>query len=86
MHDRRITHRSNQRAFFQMKLSIEATVAGAVAVAFAVLSMAVIAQEESERGTPTNNPVLSHMTAQEFNNTPSAPLGERSESQLLAQY
>jgi hypothetical protein len=45
-----------------MKLSIEATVAGAIAIAFAVLSMAVIAQE-GERGTPTNNSVLSHVTA-----------------------
>ncbi len=69
-----------------MKLSIEATVAGAVAVAFAVLSMAVIAQEQTERGTPTNNSVLSHMTAREFNSSSSAPLGRRSESQLLAQY
>ncbi len=46
-----------------MKLSIEATVAGAVAIAFAVLSMAVIVQEQGERGRPTNNSVLSHVTA-----------------------
>jgi len=50
-----------------MKLSIEATVAAAVAVAFAVLSMAVIAQEHGERGTggatgysPTTTAVLSY--------------------------
>jgi hypothetical protein len=46
-----------------MKLSIEATVAGAIAIAFAVLSMAVIAQEQGTRGTPTNDSVLSHVTA-----------------------
>ena len=62
-----------------MELSIEATVAGAVAVAFAILSMAVIAQEQGERGTAPNNSVLGHMTAP-------VALGERSESQLLAQY
>jgi hypothetical protein len=27
------------------------------------LSMAVIAQEQGERGTPTNNSVLTHVTA-----------------------
>jgi hypothetical protein len=69
-----------------MKLSIEATVGGAVAAAFAILSMAVIAQEQGEHGTPTNNSVLSHMTARGFNSSSSAPLGGRSESQLLAQY
>jgi hypothetical protein len=51
----------------RMKLSIEATVAAAVAVAFAVLSMAVIAQEHGERGTgsatgysPTTSAALSY--------------------------
>jgi hypothetical protein len=33
-----------------MKLSIEATVAAAVAAGFAVLSIAAIAQEQGERG------------------------------------
>jgi hypothetical protein len=54
-----------------MKLSIEATVAAAVAVAFAVLSMAVIAQEHGERGTrgatgysPTTSAVLSYASLQ----------------------
>jgi hypothetical protein len=69
-----------------MKLSIEATVGGAVAAAFAILSMAVIAQEQGERGTAPNNSVLSHMTARGFDSSSSAPLGGRSESQLLAQY
>jgi len=52
-----------------MKLSIEAKVAAAVAVAFAVLSMGAIAREQSERGTaarnwygPTNSPGLSEMS------------------------
>jgi hypothetical protein len=69
-----------------MKLSIEATVGGAVAVAFAVLSMAVISQEQGERGTPTNSALLSHITARGFNSSSSASIGETSESQLLAQY
>jgi hypothetical protein len=69
-----------------MKLSIEAKVAVAVAVAFAGLSVGAIAQEQSRRGTQTNNSVLSHMTARAFNSSSSAPLGGRSESQLLAQY
>jgi len=69
-----------------MKLSIEATVAGAVAVAFAVLSMAVIAQEQTERGTPTNNSVLSHMTARGFNSSSSVPLAGGSEIGVLGLY
>jgi hypothetical protein len=50
-----------------MKLSIEATVGAAVAVAFAVLSMAVIVQAQGERGpgsatgySPTTNAALSY--------------------------
>ena len=43
-----------------MKLSIEAKVAAAVAVAFAALTLGTIAQEESERGTD-GNPGLSQM-------------------------
>ncbi len=69
-----------------MKLSIEATVGGAVAAAFAILSMAVIVQEQGERGTATNNSVLSHMTARGFDSSSSAPLGERSESDVLGLY
>jgi hypothetical protein len=38
-----------------MKLSIEAKVAAAVAVAFAVLSMGAIAREQSERGTAASS-------------------------------
>jgi hypothetical protein len=53
-----------------MKLSTEAIVAAAVAVAFAVLSLGAIAREQSDRGTngpnayvATSNPGLSHITA-----------------------
>ena len=45
------THLSHQRAIRCMKLSIEAKVAAAVAIAFAALSIGAIAQEQSERGT-----------------------------------
>ena len=44
-----------------MKLSIEAKVAAAVALAFAVLSIGAIAQEQSERGTNSaNSPTLTY--------------------------
>jgi hypothetical protein len=76
-----------------MKLSIEAIVAVAVAVVFAGLSVGAIAQEQSQHATggpnrygPTNAPSLSEMSARGFNSSSSAPLGGRSESQLLAQY
>ncbi len=46
-----IEPRSRRDLIPRMKLSIEATVAAAVAVAFAVLSMAVIAQAQGERGS-----------------------------------
>jgi len=36
-----------------MKLSIEAKVAAAIAVAFAVLSIGAVAQEQGEHGTAT---------------------------------
>ena len=73
-------------ALTHMKLSIEATIGGAIAVAFALVSMAVMAQEQGEREIQTNNPVLSHMTARGFDSSLSAPLGAGGESQLLAQY
>jgi hypothetical protein len=46
-----IEHRFRRDLIPSMKLSIEAAVAGAVALAFAVLSMAVVAQEHGERGS-----------------------------------
>ena len=60
------TIRSHQQLIPRMKLSIEATVAAAVAVAFALFSMVAIAQEHGERGTgatgysPTTSVVLSY--------------------------
>jgi hypothetical protein len=52
-----------------MKLSIEATVAAAVAIAFAVLGIAVVTQEQGERGTgsatgyrPTTSAALSYVS------------------------
>ncbi|MFL6544005.1 MAG: hypothetical protein DMF07_02965 [Verrucomicrobia bacterium] len=64
-----------------MKLSIEATVAGAVAMAFAILSMAVIAQEQGERGAGGLNP--GSPRASEISLSVQTDSGE---NQLLAQY
>jgi hypothetical protein len=60
-----IEHRFRRDLIPRMKLSIEATVAAAVAVAFAVLSMAVIVQEHGGSGkatgySPTTSAVLSY--------------------------
>jgi hypothetical protein len=64
-----------------MKLSIETTVAVAVAVAFAILSIAVIAQEQGERGTGG----LSQMSLRASESSWSGYNGS-AENQLLAQY
>jgi hypothetical protein len=70
-----------------MKLSIEATVAGAVAVAFAVLSMAVIAQEQSERGTAAiSNPALSQVSSRGFNSSLSGSHGGSADNEVLGLY
>jgi hypothetical protein len=61
-----------------MKLSIEAKVAAAVAIAFAALTVGVIAQEGSEHGTAG----LSQTTVQGS----LAVQNGSSENQLLAQY
>ena len=64
-----------------MKLSIETTVAGAVAVAFAVLTMGVIAGEQGERGAGGLNqrsPRASEISL--------SVQTESGENQLLAQY
>ena len=62
-----IEHCSRRDLIPSMKLSIEAAVAGAVAVTFSVFSMVAIAQERGERGTgnatgysPTTSAVLSY--------------------------
>ncbi|PYI41108.1 MAG: hypothetical protein DMF12_11230 [Verrucomicrobia bacterium] len=64
-----------------MKLSIETTVAGAVAVAFAVLTMGVIAGEQGERGAGGLNP--GSPRASEISLSVQTDSGE---NQLLAQY
>jgi hypothetical protein len=64
-----------------MKLSIEAKVAGAIAIAFAALSIGAIAQEQSEHGTGELNQGSlrgSEISLSEHNGT--------GEKQLLAQY
>jgi hypothetical protein len=70
-----------------MKFSIETTVAGAVAVAFAVLSMGVIAGEQSQRGTdPTSGTALRQVSAQALSNSSSGSHVERSEKEVLGLY
>jgi hypothetical protein len=67
-----------------MKFSIETTIAGAVAVAFAVLSMGVIA---GERGTePTSSTALQQVSAQPPNNSSSGSHVGRSEKEVLGLY
>jgi hypothetical protein len=64
-----------------MKLSIEAKVAAAVAIAFAALSIGAIVQEQSEHGTAG----LSQTNLRGYEISLSA-LNETGENQLLAQY
>jgi hypothetical protein len=65
-----------------MKLSIEAKVAAAVAIAFAALSIGAIAQEGSEHGTAAG---LSQTSLQASDSYVSAH-ADIADSQLLAQY
>jgi len=76
-HARTINH---LRAIRDMKLSIEAKVAAAVAVAFAALSIGAIAQEQSEHGTAR----LSQASLQGSEISLAGHNGN-SENQLLAQ-
>jgi hypothetical protein len=70
-----------------MKFSIETTVAGVVAVAFAVLSMGIIAGEQSQRGTdPTSSTALRQVSAQAPNNSSSGSHVGRSEKEVLGLY
>ena len=70
-----------------MKFSTETMVAGAVAVAFAVLSMGVIAGEQTGRGTdPTSSPALQQVSAQALNNSLSGAYVGRSEKEVLGLY
>jgi hypothetical protein len=77
-HVRGINH---QRGIRGMKLSVEAKVAAAVAIAFATLTIGVIAQEGSEHGTAR----LSQMSQQGSEISLSVQ-NASSENQLLAQY
>jgi hypothetical protein len=76
-----------------MTLSIEAKVAAAVAMAFAVLSIGAIAREQSEGGTagpngygPTNTPGLSQMSARGSNSSLSQLHGGTDETEVLGLY
>jgi hypothetical protein len=70
-----------------MKFSIETTVAGAVAVAFAVLTMGVIAGEQGERGSgPTSSAALRQVSAQALNNSSSGSHVGRSEKEVVGLY
>ena len=76
-----------------MKLSIEAKVAAAVAVAFTVLSMGAIAREQSDRGTaarnaygPTNSSGLSQMSVPGSTISSSESHGRTGESEVLGLY
>jgi hypothetical protein len=71
----------HQRGIRGMKLSVEAKVAAAVAMAFAALTVGVIAQEQSEHGTAW----LSRMSLQSSEISLSVR-NASSENQLLAQY
>ena len=64
-----------------MKLSIEAKVAAAVAIAFAALSIGAIAKEQSEHGTAG----LSQMS-QRGSEISLSGQNRSGENQLLAQY
>ena len=71
-----------------MKLSIEAKVAAAVAVAFAALSIGAIAQEQSEHGAggPSRYAVTSSQISLQESESSVSRYGGSSENQLLAQY
>jgi hypothetical protein len=70
-----------------MKFSIETTIAGAVAVAFAVLSMGVIAGEQSQRGIdPTSGTPLRQVSGQAHNYSSSGSHLETSEKEVLGLY
>jgi hypothetical protein len=64
-----------------MKLSIEAKVAAAVAIAFSTISIGAIAQEQSQHGTVG----LSEVSLQGSESSLSTQNGS-GENQLLAQY
>ena len=68
-----------------MKLSIEAKVAAAVAIAFATISIGAIAQEQSERGTG-GSPGLSQMSLPGSMISSSESHGGTGENEVLGLY
>ena len=68
-----------------MKLSIEAKVAAAVAIAFTALTLGTIAQEQSERGTGAN-PGLSQMSLPGSMISSSESHGGTGENEVLGLY
>ena len=68
-----------------MKLSIEAKVAAAVALAFAALTLGTIAQEQSERGTG-GSPGLSQMSLPGSMISSSESHGGTSENEVIGLY
>jgi hypothetical protein len=76
-----------------MKLSVEAKVAAAVAMAFAVLTIGGIAQERSPReiggsndSGPTNSPGLSQVSLRGSDSSLSGLHGGRADNQVLGPY
>jgi hypothetical protein len=71
-----------------MKLSIEAKVAAAIAIAFAALSIGAIAQEQSENGTdgPAKYAVTSSQMSLQESESSLSEYGGTGENQLLARY
>ena len=71
-----------------MKLSIEAKVAAAIAIAFAALSIGAITQEQSEHGTggPSKYAVTSSQISLQESESSLSSYNVGSEKQLLAQY
>jgi len=71
-----------------MKLSIEAKVAAAIAIAFAALSIGAITQEQSEHGTggPSRYAVTSSQISLQESESSLSSYNVGSEKQLLAQY
>jgi hypothetical protein len=80
-HVDRIGHRSCQRAFRSVKLSVEAKVAAAVAIAFASVTIGVVAQEGSEHGSARLS-----QTKLQGSEISSSIQNVSSESPVLAQY
>jgi hypothetical protein len=71
----------HQRGVRDMKFSVEAKVAAAIAIAFAALSIGAIAQEQSEHGTAEVN-----KTSLQSSEVSLCVQNASSENHLVAQY